>query len=103
MRAGRLGRDIPEHIRSHNGPEFNAHELQKWLGKVGVPTSCGSPQFFKPLAYVLPPVPSTRIAVFTVWTVDSQEGQQVTDPTSQVHNPPPQPRVETFFTSIYCL
>jgi putative transposase len=30
-----LGHVIPEHIRSDNGPEFIAHELQKWLAKVG--------------------------------------------------------------------
>jgi putative transposase len=26
-----LGRGIPEHLRSDNGPEFMAHELQNWL------------------------------------------------------------------------
>jgi hypothetical protein len=33
-----LGSGVPEHIRSDDGPEFIAHELQKWLPKVGTRT-----------------------------------------------------------------
>ena len=33
-----LGSGIPEHIRSDNGPQFIAHELQNWLAKVGTRT-----------------------------------------------------------------
>ena len=28
----------PEHIRSDNGPEFAAHAVRSWLGRVGVKT-----------------------------------------------------------------
>jgi putative transposase len=33
-----LGRGIPEHIGSDNGPEFVAKELRKWLANVGTGT-----------------------------------------------------------------
>lgn len=45
----------------------------------------GSSQFSKPLPHILPAQLSARIAVFAPCTVDSQQGQQVTDPTSKVH------------------
>ena len=31
-------RDIPEHIRSDNGPEFVAQNLRKWLAATGAKT-----------------------------------------------------------------
>jgi transposase InsO family protein len=31
-------RDIPEHIRSDNGPEFTARAVRKWLSRLGVKT-----------------------------------------------------------------
>ena len=31
-------RDIPEHIRSDNGPEFAAKAVRKWLARLGVKT-----------------------------------------------------------------
>jgi putative transposase len=33
-----LGRGIPEHLRSDNGPEFMARELHNWLAKAGTRT-----------------------------------------------------------------
>jgi len=33
-------RGAPEHIRSDNGPEFVAKQIQKWLGKASVRTLC---------------------------------------------------------------
>ncbi len=29
-------KDVPEHLRSDNGPEFVARDLRKWLAKTGV-------------------------------------------------------------------
>lgn len=48
----------------------------------------GSPvQFFQPLEHLMPAhFPGT--AMLAVWTVDSQEGQQVTDSSSRVHDQP---------------
>jgi putative transposase len=31
-------RNVPEHIRSDNGPEFTARAVRRWLGKLGVKT-----------------------------------------------------------------
>ena len=33
-----VGRAVPEHIRSDNGPEFAAKAVRRWLGRVGVQT-----------------------------------------------------------------
>ena len=44
-------------------------------------------QLFKALLQ-LTPAHFASIAMFTVWVVDSQAGQQVTNPTSQVHTTP---------------
>jgi hypothetical protein len=44
---------------------------------------CGSLQLLKPRTHVLTLSTSSGITVFTVWTVDFQDGQQVATPTSQ--------------------
>ncbi len=31
-------REVPDHIRSDNGPEFTATAVREWLGKIGVKT-----------------------------------------------------------------
>jgi hypothetical protein len=31
-------KDVPEHLRSDNGPEFVAKDLRKWLAKTGAKT-----------------------------------------------------------------
>ena len=49
-------------------------------------------QFFQPLLHLIP-ARFASIAMFTVGAVDSQEGQRVADPRSQVHNPPRRIRV----------
>src|ERR1017187_304006 len=49
-------------------------------------------QFFQPLLHLIPSR-FASIAMFTVGAVDSQEGQRVADPRSQVHNPPRRIRV----------
>jgi putative transposase len=36
-------RDVPEHIRSDNGPEFVAKEFRPWLAQVGCSTLCIEP------------------------------------------------------------
>src|ERR1017187_5471352 len=53
--------------------------------------TCALPpaQLFQPLSH-LNSILFTSIAKFTVWTVDSQEGQQVA---SQVHDPPRRIRI----------
>ena len=38
-----LGRGIPEHIRSDNGPEFTAREIRQWLKDLGA--NCGKSSF----------------------------------------------------------
>jgi len=40
-------------------------------------------QLFQPLSHLIP-ARFASITMFTVWAVDSQEGQQVAGPTSQV-------------------
>ena len=49
-------------------------------------------QLFKPISH-LTPAHFANITMFTLWAVDSQDGQQVAHPTSQVHNPPRRIRV----------
>jgi len=33
-----ISRNIPEHIRSDNGPEFTAEKIREWLSRIGVKT-----------------------------------------------------------------
>lgn len=33
-----VSRDVPEHIRSDNGPEFTARAIRSWLNRLGVKT-----------------------------------------------------------------
>jgi hypothetical protein len=49
-------------------------------------------QLFQPLSHLIP-AHFASITTFTVWTVDSQEGQQVAHPISLVHDPPRRIRV----------
>ena len=53
-----------------------------------VVSRCASAQFSKAFAHVLAPATLGRITTFTIWTVDSEQRQEVTNPTSQVHKSP---------------
>ncbi len=37
---------VPEHLRSDNGPEFVAKDLQKWLAKTGAKTFLNGEIFY---------------------------------------------------------
>jgi hypothetical protein len=60
----------------------------------------GSLQLFKPRTHVLTLSTSSRITVFTVWTVDFQDGQQVATPTSQVPSLVSRGRFQRFLRTI---
>jgi len=38
LAAVMAGRRVPKYLRSDNGPEFIAVEVQQWLGEVGIGT-----------------------------------------------------------------
>ncbi len=44
-------------------------------------------QLFQPFSQFIP-IGSSSHTMLAVWAVDSQEGQQATDPTSQAHDSP---------------
>jgi hypothetical protein len=53
--------------------------LHRWRGAVA--------QLFQTFSQLIP-IGSSSHTMLAVWAVDSQEGQQATDPTSQAHDSP---------------